>query len=454
MAAKCKPFTPLFLLVLLVLPAPPLRADEPLTLAGAMQRARENAREVTAARTRHEAAEARVSQAKAFRLPSLSLTALYDRTSNPAEVFAFKLNQGSFSFPEFVSTDPNKPAPINTGITRAEIAVPVFTGGELSGKIEQARDAADAAGGTADWASHGAALAAAEAYVMVAQAEEYTGLLRKSRETVLAHVAFARNYVEQGMLVKSDLLRAEVELSRVDDLVAEADGRVRIANANLAFRLRAAGDASWTLAPLPEPRPLEGPVDVWLATAEARGDLVAARKLLAAGELEEKVKRAPYWPKVALVARGELYGDKPFGSSGTSGSLMAVATWNVFQGGADRAAAAAARADARAAREDVLQAEGGARLEVRQAFEEARTARDRHATAKKALAAAREAERITDERFRSGIVKTLDLLDATTSRREAETRELVARAEAHATAFRLAVRAGRRPESVLNGGTE
>jgi len=454
MAAKCKLVTPLFFLVLLALPTLPLRAEEPLTLAGAMQRARENAREVAAARARHEAAEARVSQAKGFRLPSLNLTALYDRTNNPAEAFAFKLNQGSFSFPEFGSTDPNKPAPISTGITRAEITLPLFTGGELSGKIEQARDAADAAGGMAEWAAHHAALAAAEAYVIVAQAEEYTGLLRKSRETVQAHVAFARDYVEQGMLVKSDLLRAEVELSRIDDLVAEADGRVRIANANLAFRLRAAGDASWTLAPLPEPRALEGPVDAWLATAETRGDLVAARKLLAAGELEEKVRRAPYWPKVALVARGELYGDKPFGSSGSSGSLIAVATWNVFQGGADRAAAAASRADARSAREDVQQAEDGARLEVRQAFEEARTARDRHETAKKALAAAREAERITDERFRSGIVKTLDLLDASSSRREAETRELVARAEAHAAAFRLAVRAGRRPESVLNGETE
>jgi outer membrane protein TolC len=91
----------------------------------------------------------------------------------------------------------------------------------------------------------------------------------------------------------------------------------------------------------------------------------------------------------------------------------------------------------------------GVRLEVRQSYEEALTARARHATALKALDAAREAERITDERFRSGVVKMLDLVDATTSRREAETRELVARAEAHAAALRLAVRAGRRPESVL-----
>ncbi|HQR46069.1 MAG TPA: hypothetical protein PK598_08655, partial [Thermoanaerobaculia bacterium] len=69
--------------------------------------------------------------------------------------------------------------------------------------------------------------------------------------------------------------------------------------------------------------------------------------------------------------------------------------------------------------------------------------------ARKALEAAREVERITNERFRSGVVKMLDLLDATTARREAETRELVARAEAHAAALRLAVKAGRRPESVL-----
>ena len=149
------------------------------------------------------------------------------------------------------------------------------------------------------------------------------------------------------------------------------------------------------------------------------------------------------------MARGELYGDHVFGSSGTSGSILAVATWNLFQGASDRAAALAAREEARAGREDVARFADGVRLEVRQAYEEALTAVRAHATALKALAAAREAERIIDERFRSGVVKMLDLVDATTSRREAETRELVARADAHAAALRLAVRAGRRPESVL-----
>jgi len=432
----------------------PPGAASPLTLAGAMQRARERTGEVVAAQARRRAAEARVDQARAFRLPSLNLTELWTRTNNPAEVFALKLNQGTFSFPEFVASDPNDAAPLNTGVTRAEITLPLFTGGELSGRIDQARLAAASASETSAWVADNAALAAAEAYVILARAEEYAALLGKSRDTVAAHVKLARDYVTQGMLVRSDLLRAEVELARMDDLVTEAEGRVRTANANLAFRMGADGSSSWTLAPLPAPRRVEEPVDGWLATAAGRSDLGSARKLLAAGELEERVRKAPLWPKVALVARGELYGDKLFGSTGTSGSITAVATWNVFQGGADRAAAFAAREDARAGREDVARFADGVRLEVRQAFEEARTAEARHETAKKALDAAREAERITEERFRAGVVKTLDLLDVTTARREAETRELVARAEAHAAALKLAVKAGRRPETVLNGGTE
>ncbi len=428
--------------------------DPTLTLADAMQKARENAREVTAAQARQGAAEARASQAKGFRWPSVNLTALWMRTNNPAEVFALKLNQGVFSFPEFVASNPNDASPLNTGITRAEVVLPLFTGGELSGRIDQAKLAAASASETTSWVADNAALAAAEAYVMVAQAEEYASLLHKSRDTVAAHVKLAGDYVAQGMLVRSELLRAEVELARMDDLVTEADGRVRIANANLAFRLGAPGETSWALSPLPDPRPVASPVDGWLATAATRADLGSAKKLLAAGELEEQVKKAPIWPKLALVAKGELYGDTPFGSTGTSGSITAVATWNVFAGGSDRAAAIAAREEARAGREDVARFADGVRLEVRQAWEEARTAQARHETAKKALDSAREAERITEERFRAGVVKTLDLLDATTARREAETRELVARADAHTAALTLAVKAGRRPETALNGDTK
>ncbi len=428
-------------------------ATRPVDLASVMRQAREQAREVAAARARQEAADARVSQAKAYRLPQLRLQEIYARTDSPAEAFAFQLNQERFSFPEFVSGDPNDPDALSTAITRLELEVPIWTGGELSKRAAQAGLAAEAAAISSGWTSDQAAVAAAEAYVRLAQVREQVALLEKARGTVAAHVDLARAYSAQGMLVRSELLRAEVELARMDDLLAEARGHGRVAEANLAFRLADPLGTSYELAPLPDPADLAEGREGWIASAAGRRDLEAARTLLAAGELEAEALKGGLFPRIGLVARHDLVDDSLFGTHGDSTTVMAMASIDLvdlFPSGRRRSAIAAARAEAEAGRQDVARFEEGVRLEVKQAYEQAQVALERRATAERALSAAEEAVRILEERFRAGVVKTLDLLDAVTARREAEMRELVARAEAHLAAIHLAVRAGRAPESVLS----
>ncbi len=425
------------------------QAGEPLSLADAMRRARSNAPEVAAAQARQEAAAARFSAARGFRLPGMTVEEMWMSTDSPAEAFALKLNQQRFSFADFMVADPNRPDRLTTAITRLEVAVPLYTGGELGGRISQAELALEAASLSGRWTADQAALAAAEAYVMVDQAREYVALLERARETVHSHVNMAQAYVDQGMLVRSELLRAQVELARVDDLLEEARGRARVAAASLAFRVGAEQTATFDLQPLLPPAAVPDGLDGFIATADSRSDLGAARARLRAGELEEGVRKAAFLPKVGILARGDVVDDTIFGSHGRSTSVMARATLNLFAGGSDKAAVAAARWEAKAGQEDVARFADGIRLEVRQVFEEAVTARRRHATAAQALEAAREAERITSERFKTGVVRMLDLLDAATARREAETRELTARADAHAAALRLAVAAGRAPETAL-----
>ena len=259
------------------------------------------------------------------------------------------------------------------------------------------------------------------------------------------------------MLVRSELLRAEVELSRMDDLLAEARGNARVAESGLAFRFAEPMGTTYLLAPLPPPPPIAGERDVWLAASTGRSDLAAARKLLRAGELEAEARRALLFPRIGLVARQDFVDDKLFGTNGSATTIMAVASFELPLAGGKQAAVAAARAEAEAGRQDVTRFEEGVRLEVKQAFERAAVAVERQRTAARALSAADESVRITEERFRAGVVRTIDLLDAVTARREAETRELVARAEANLAALALAVAAGRTPESVLTpnpqGGT-
>ncbi len=425
---------------------------EDISLAAAMARARSEAREVAVAQARAEASDRRLAEARGQRLPRLRLEEVWMRTDSPADVFGLQLQQESFSFADFVAGDPNRPDSLENALTRLEVRLPVYTGGELGGRIEQARLAADAATATAERTEDTAALAAAEAYIRLAQARERVALLERSLETVAAHVELARAYVEQGMLVRSELLRAEVEHSRIADLLAEARGQARLAEAGLSLRLAAADGSRWQTEPLPEPAPLAERLEDWLAAAGDRSDLESARRLLAAGELEVGIRRSGRKPRVALVARRDYNDDSLFGTGGTSTAFMAVAGVDLFSGGSHRAAAAAAAAELEAARREVEQFEHGIRLEVRRAWEQAVTARDRHATAVAARAAAAEGERILEERFAKGVARTIDLLDAVTARREAETRELVARAEAHLATFRLAVAGGRGPESVLPGG--
>lgn len=438
----------LLTLVFAVSATPGAWSDE-LTLIQAMQLAREHHPSVKAAKAEAEAAHQRLQQARGFRLPAVVFQEIFIQTNSPAEAFALKLNQERFSFGDFMTTDPNDPARLNTGISRFELQLPLFTGGELSSRIGQAQAAAEASELSHRFAQDQAALAAAEAFVMLAQAQEYVRLLEKARETVASHVAMARAFVDQGMLVESEYLRAEVELARIDDLLAQARGQEKVAQANLAFRLGLDQDRQFELSPLPEPQAPRKELDFYLATSIARPDLKAAQALVKAAELEVQVKKAAFFPKVGLVARADWFDDKIFGTHGDATTVMAAASLNLFAGGSNRAAVTAAKADARAGRERVGLFAQGVQLEVRQAFTEAQVAVARAQTAKKALRAAAETERVVSERFRQGVVKMIDLLDAATARREAETRELVARSDAHRALLQLAVKAGQQPETAL-----
>ncbi|MEO7793221.1 MAG: TolC family protein [Thermoanaerobaculia bacterium] len=432
---------------------PALFAVENLSLAGALDRGRMQARETTAAVARQRAAEARAKQAAGYRLPQVRISEQWIRTDSPADAFGLLLNQERFSFPAFVAGDPNNPDRLSTAITRLEVEVPIWTGGELSTRLAQARLAAEAAGASASRAGDQAAVAAAEAWILLAQAREAAALLEKSRETVAAHVEIASAYAAQGMLVRSDMLRAEVELARIDDLLAEARGNARTAESNLAFRLGEPIDTRYDLETLADPPPVAEQQEGWLASSGSRSDLAAARKLLAAGDLEAKAVKGGLFPRVGLVARHDLVDDQLFGNNGDSTTIAALASVDLYDGGRRRAAMAAARADADAGRADLERFAAGVELETKQAFEAATVALERRRTAAAALAAADETVRIVEDRFRSGVVKSIDLLDAATARREAEMRELVARADAWLTHLHLALAAGLQPETVLRSST-
>jgi outer membrane protein TolC len=411
---------------------------EPLTAGEAVRIALENSPMLQAASAEAEAASARAKQAKGHRLPSIDLVELYHRTNNPAEVFAFQLNQERFDMAAFFAADPNNPDYLDTFMTRVELVQPLYTGGKLSSRIRQAYYMADAEERQRSRTEELVAFETLTAFTDLAKAREFHDLMLEARETVREHVRLAERYSDTGLIVEADLLRARVHLASVEELVQQAEGNSRLAEAALNFHMGVEQGGQRRLAPLTSAPEIEGDLESLMSAALARrADLAAARSKLDAGRLEEKVARAGYLPEVAFIGRYDLYDDVIFGDHGDSGAVMLNARLNIFRGGSDRRAVEAAVHQVSAYEANITRFEEGIRLQVRQAWQDLLTAKARQETARASLEAAGETLRITERRFEQGLDKMVDLLDAETALREAEVRELVARYDSAFAAYRL-----------------
>ena len=413
-------------------------AAQVLTVDTAVESALVSNPAVQAAAARVEAGDSRAKQAKGHRWGRLDLAETFNYSNNPAEVFALTLNQGRFDFDEFFSSDPNNPAAISTWMTTLDLTLPIYTGGKIGARVEQAETMAGAGHETWRHTSELVAFDTTTAFVNLAKARENLELLGKARTTTAEHVKLAEAYAAQGIILVADVLDAKVYLSEMDDLLQQAKNGAQLAEAALNFHMGADQATPRQLASIRPPQVISGELDEWAdAAVDQRHDLAAARQQLAAGRLETKAAKSGYLPEVAVVGRYGLYDDTIFGSNGHSGTIMAVAKINLLGGIADSKARKAAEHDTVSFEADIRRFEEGVRLEVRQAWQDLETARNRHATAQSILTAANEALRVREHRFKQGLDKMVDVLDTETALREAETRELVARYDVLLSTARL-----------------
>ncbi len=153
---------------------------------------------IQAAAARVEAGSARVKQANGHRWGRLDLAETFNYSNNPAEVFALTLNQGRFDFDEFFTSDPNKPAAISTWMTTLDLTLPIYTGGKIGTRVEQAETMAGAGHETWRHTSEQVAFDTTTAFVNLAKARENFELLGKARTTTSEHVKLAEAYARAG----------------------------------------------------------------------------------------------------------------------------------------------------------------------------------------------------------------------------------------------------------------
>jgi len=398
---------------------------ETLDFAQAVQRALAQNPDIIVAGTQIAQAQAAVRQSEGARLPKLTASVNVTRTNDALNAFGLKLSQRTATFNDFGAaefTGPaaldvaphnlNYPDPVNNFNTRLEAQLPLYTGGMIEGYTEQARAHLRAARQGDVLARQKVIFDVLRAYEGVHAARAYDDVAKQGRSAAESYVKTVDNLFNGGVVVKSDLLSAQVHLEDVKVQQAQAENAVQQAldqlhlllGMPLAEPLDVAGDV--------DVRPLEGKLADYQAEAlKSNPGLAALRNQLDAAQAAVEVARAGKYPQAGLLARFDT-NDNTVGFDAHSYTLGGQVSWQLFDGGVTNGAIQRAQASRDELAAKLSQAENGITYQVAEAWRRADEAQQRVAARELAVSQAEEAQRIVEKRYASGVTTITELLGA------------------------------------------
>ena len=381
-----------------------------LTLAEAVERARSSSPRLEQLRALQRAADAALRGVKSGRLPQVDLLASYTRNSNVPEL-TLALPGGA---PQTVFPNIQNNYRAHAGMT-----LPLYTSGRVSGHVAAAGHDRDAAAKDVDTGTSDVVLETVTAYWSLVSARAAERVLAESIASFEADLKQVRDRFDVGMAARNDVLNVQVERDRAELSRLEAGNSAAIANLNLVRLLGLApGVAIEPGEPVTAPTLPREDVEGLVARAiEGRPEIAGLRSRAAAAEASIRIARSANRPQASFTAGYDYArpntrilpltnGWNDTWSVGVNLSILA------FDGGRASAATAEARARADAARHQLEELERSVRLDVTSRAFDLSTRRAAVEVAERNLEAARENVRVSQDRYREGLIPSSELLDA------------------------------------------
>lgn len=398
-------------------PQPATRAAplEMLTLAVAIDIALRTNPLIRATTSGQELARAQIGEARAGRYPIVQFGETFARSNNPVFVFGSLLEQGEFGPQNLELNSLNGPHSLNNFRTSLMFRLPILDQRETSTRIKQAdldRQQADA---QSESVRQQIRFEVLKAYYGMLVARAKKDAADEAATLAEADVKRSRDMFDTGIVVQSDLLAAEVQLAEFRQQQIQSEGDVTIAQAALNTALGLAVDTPQKVADeLVEKsfNTVSQEESIRLAL-EHRPELARAR--LTGQSAREGVRgaRGKFLPRLDVFGGFGVSGSNLAGGS-SDYTVGASATFNIFDAGRkSRLAQAQTAEDMAAANQEHLASQ--IRFEVVRAYQQFVSARERLKVASRVVEQAREALRIVQDRYQSGLTTITEVLRADTT---------------------------------------
>ncbi|HVP58078.1 MAG TPA: TolC family protein, partial [bacterium] len=268
---------------------------------------------------------------------------------------------------------------------------------------------------------------AKQKYLEVLRAKRLLAVNQEALDLSNRRLEKAQAMLDVGSGVKSDVLRAQVEVGTNELNLISATNALRLAETDLKSFLRILDSQAIQLEDMLETGESAYTLDGALADAmEMRPDVKASALAVRAGKTAVWRERGGWVPVVSYSwARdytAEEFPDRALDVWDKSlwGWDLAVSV-NIFDGLATFSSVRAAKAELKSVEEDYNQVKRDAALEVKQAFYNVEEARQRVKVSSETVSLAQEELRLAEERYRLGGGTMLEQIDAQVALSQAET---------------------------------
>jgi outer membrane protein TolC len=395
-----------------------------LTLQQAVQIALEKNPLRKAAIADTKAASADVREARSFLMPHLTLSEIATRGNDPVYVFGSKLRQQRFTAAGFALKQLNTPPPFSNFATRFGGSWSLFDSFATWHGVSRAKQMNEAVKHQLDRTDQEIVFRVVTSYYDVLLAARQLEVADQSVKTAQSIMDSSQARFDSGLTVESDLLTAKVRMAARQQEVIRARNTLETARAelNTAMGMPAESPFRFTEGLAEHTLPIPTLQDVEKQALTNRPDLKRIASEEAAQRQSVSMAKSSFGPRVNAFAGWEM--DNPTFVAGGGGNhwLGGIEVqFDIFQGGAKRAALSRQRA----LEEKVVAMKQGAsdavRLEVRRAYYDVDASRQQIGVASAAIAQAQESLRINHDRYDSGLTTITDLLGAEDAARRSQT---------------------------------
>jgi outer membrane protein TolC len=304
--------------------------------------------------------------------------------------------------------------------TSLHISMPIYTGGRISGQIEQAKFNADAADLGVVKAEQQTKLDATTGYFSILQTRNMVQVNQETVDNMVSHLKNVQAQYNAGTVAQGDVLQSEVELANAQQNLTKAQNANAVAEASFNNTVGQALDTQSSYQDEFTYDPYSMTLDDSIKLAlKNRPEIGQSQDSIAAAKAGVTIADSGRLPTVDITGgTGRVGSDFP---GNNNWSVGVTANWNLFDSGLTKAQVEEAKTAVSTAAIQDKQIRDGIELEVRTDYLSMKEAEQRIQTSAVAVNQGADSLKIAEAKYAAGVGTNMDVIDAQLALTQAKT---------------------------------